>query len=321
MKKTVKTALALTGAGALAVAGLSEFLYESMLNVRFANKMVARFPIEDLKMMKVLLTTPLYVDGYAWYDELKLPDVTATSRDGKTVHGYILKNPQDTGKWLICAHGYRGDARAEAPYARHLYENGFSVVFVQMRAHEHDENRYCSMGYYDKDIILAWIDFLTRMDPDCRILLHGVSMGAATVMLATGEKLPGNVRCAVADCGYTSCWDIYCNQIRKIAKIPPEPILAAVNAVSRIRGNFDFKKCSPIKAVARSSTPTLFIQGTDDDMVPYTMSDELVAACTADKEQLVIPDAVHAGSAAKAPDLYFRTMDAFIAKYMEEQKA
>ena len=317
MKKSAKVALAVTGAGALAVAGLSEFLYESILNVKFANKMVARFHMEDQKMMDVLLHAPLYVDGYDWYDNLNLPDATTTARDGKTVHGYLLKNPKDTGKWLICAHGYRGDARAEAPYAKHLYEKGYSIVFVQMRAHEHDENRYCSMGYYEKDIILAWIDFLTHMETDCRILLHGVSMGAATVMLTTGESLPKNVRCAVADCGYTSCWDIYCDQIRKLAKIPPEPLLAAVNMVSRVRGNFDFKKCSPIEAVARSSTPTLFIQGTDDDMVPSAMSDKLVAACTAEKAQLVIPDAVHAGAAAKDPDLYFHTMDDFIGKYME----
>lgn len=317
MKKSAKVALAATGAGMLAAAGLSELLYESILNIKFANKMVARFHIEDQKMMDVLLHAPLYVDAYEWYDNLKLPDVTATSRDGKTVHGYILKNPHDTGKWLICAHGYRGDARAEAPYAKHLYEKGYSIVFVQMRAHEHDENRYCSMGYYEKDIILAWIDFLTRTEPDCRILLHGVSMGAATVMLTTGENLPGNVRCVVADCGYTSCWDIYSSQIKNVAKISPDPILAAVNAVSRIRGNFDFKKCSPKEAVARSSTPTLFIQGTDDDMVPYTMSDELVAACAAEKEQLVIPDAVHAGCAAKDAELYFGTMDAFAEKYME----
>lgn len=312
----MKTAAAAAAIGTFAALGAAEAVYESILNIKTANKVAAKFHLEDEKMMEVLLNAPLYVDGYRWFDEKNLKDVSLISDSGVKVHGYVLKNPDNTGKWAVCSHGYRGDARAEAPYAKHLFEQGYSIVFPQMRAHEHDENRYCSMGFHEKHIIIAWIQYLVRQEPGCRILLHGVSMGAASVMLATGEKLPENVKCAVADCGYSSCWDIFSYQIEKAAHIPAAPILTLLNAVSKRKGNFDFKQCSPKDAVAHSETPTLFIHGMADEFVPYAMSEEVFLACSAEKEKLDIPGAVHAAAAACDAERYFQTMDAFTAKYL-----
>lgn len=71
------------------------------------------------------------------------------------------------------------------------------------------------MGYYDRFIILDWIDYIVGLDPKAKILMHGVSMGSATTMLVTGEDLPSNVVAAVADCGYTNCWDEYASQMKR----------------------------------------------------------------------------------------------------------
>ena len=50
-------------------------------------------------------------------------------------------------------------------------------------------------------------------NPDAKIILHGISMGGATVMMCAGENLPSNVKGIVDDCGYTSVWDIFSDEL------------------------------------------------------------------------------------------------------------
>ena len=90
----------------------------------------------------------------------------------------------------------------------------------------------------------------------------------------------------------------------------------AANTVSKLRGNFDFKKCSPIKAVSHSKIPTLFIHGEEDTFVPYFMMDKLYNACTAEKEKLSIPGTAHADSCWTQPELYYSSIDKFVNKYI-----
>ena len=138
-------------------------------------------------------------------------------------------------------------------------------------------------------------------------------MGAVTIMLATGEALPSQVKAAVADCGFTSCWEQYANVIRLYAKLPPFPLLHAINATSMLRGNFDIRKNVPIDAVKRSVTPTVFLHGTADDFVPFEMMDRLYEACAAPKAKQAIEGAVHAQSVYTDPALYWKTVDEFLA--------
>ena len=316
MKKFAKNAVKAGIIGTAAVFGIAEIAYESILNVNFAGKVIETFHLEDKKMMDVLLNHPVFTDAYEWFDAIAFDDIAIVDDKGETAHGYILKQNEESKKWAISVHGYRGEPRAQAPYARHLYEQGYNIVFPHMRAHACDTHKYCSMGYYEKDIILAWINYLVNMFPDCEILLHGVSMGSAAVMMVTGEKLPENVKCAVADCGYSSCWDEYAYEMKNAFHLPVFPLLHATNLISKLRGNFDFKKADPKNAVARSKTPTLFIHGTGDEFVPYSMLDVVYNACTAEKERLDVPDAVHAAAVAFDPDGYYSKMDQFAAKYI-----
>ena len=209
-------------------------------------------------------------------------------------------------------HGYNASPESTGVFAEHYHKLGYNCICPSMRGWGNDENNYCTMGYHDKKLCMAWIDYIVDKDPDAQIVLHGYSMGAVTVMLATGEALPPQVKAAVSDCGFTSCWEQYANVIRLYAKLPAFPLLHAVNATSMLRGNFNIRKNLPIEAVRRSVTPTVFLHGTADDFVPFSMMDRLYDACAAPKAKQAIEGADHAHAVYTDPALYWKTVDNFL---------
>ena len=117
-------------------------------------------------------------------------------------------------------------------------------------------------------------------------------MGAATVMMASGENLPSNVVCVMADCGYSSSKKI----IQKVVKemhLPVNLVYPFIKLGARIFGGFNLEETSPVEAVARSKTPIVFIHGDNDDFVPYDMSVECFEACNAPKKLVTIEGAGH----------------------------
>ena len=176
---------------------------------------------------------------------------------------------------------------------------------------------YIGMGWPERRDVVRWCQQLIAEDPEAEIVLYGVSMGAATVMMASGEAdLPVQVRCVIEDCGYTSVWDEFSGQLKELFGLPPFPVLNAADLVCRIRAGYSITEASALRQVERSVTPTLFIHGEEDTFVPFWMLEELYQAASCEKEKLAVPGAAHAESAAVAPELYWPAVDAFLARHM-----
>ncbi len=321
MKKSTKKiigAAAGIGAGALA---LGEVFYQSILNIDFKRKTIDKtglFVNEEEE--RFYRENEIYQHGVKWFKEADIPDTVIRSRLGRNTHANIIYSDKITDRWAVVIHGYTGDPLSMSHYAWKYHEMGYNVLMPHMLGHANDPSKYCTMGYYDRYMILDWIEYIIDLNPDAKILMHGVSMGSATTMLVTGEPLPDNVVAAVADCGYTSCWDEYEVQIGEMFKLPTVPFLPLFNKISKLHKNFDFKECAPVKAVAKSKTPTLFIHGEDDEFVPYKMMEPLYNACTAEKEMLTVKGAVHANSVFVENELYWNTVTDFIEKYFDNKK-
>lgn len=243
-------------------------------------------------------------------------DVYIESDDGLKLRGYLGMNPSGSHKYAVLLHGYTGRGSEMAYFAQHYYDQGWNYLIMDFRAHGESEGKYIGMGWLDRLDILDWIDFTITQDPEAEIALHGVSMGGATVMMVTGEKLPRNVKVAVEDCGYTSVYDEFVNQLKDMFGLPPFPILTAASLVTDIRAGYSFKEASSVKQVAKSVTPTLFIHGEDDTFVDFSMLDVVYEAAACEKEKLIVPGAGHARSHTVAPELYWTTVDDFVARYM-----
>lgn len=316
MKKAVKGVAAVAGAASGALIGACGLIYEGVLSRRLIEF------ISENNIFGDGSTTGIYHNDEAnksnrWFVETAPSPAVIVDNDGEEYYAYIAKQKKFTHNWAVCVHGYSAGPKGVAQFGRHYFEKGYNVIFPCMRAHSLDKHQYCSMGYYDKNIVCKWLDKLVSEDPDAKIVIHGVSMGAATTMLVTGEDIPENVVCAVADCGYTNCYKEYEAQIGEMLHLPVFPFLPIINRISIIRGNFNFKKCSPIDAVSVSRTPTLFVHGEKDTFVPYSMMDELYNACISEKDKLSVPDATHAVSSLVHPEMYWEKVDEFEKKYFE----
>lgn len=235
---------------------------------------------------------------------------------GDVIHADTVRQDASTHKWAICCHGYTSRPSHYAQRGWELYKMGFHVLFPNLRGHGDSESRLASMGWHDRLDVMDWITYILTTDPAAQILLYGVSMGAATVMMATGEELPANVKCAVEDCGFTSVWDEFHVQMNKMANLPSFPFLNAARTVGKLRLKYDFKEASALNAVRRSKTPTLFIHGDKDEFVPFWMLHVLYDSAACEKEKVVIHGAEHAVSHEVDPELYWGSIKAFVDKYI-----
>ncbi len=226
-----------------------------------------------------------------------------------------IKQKEASDLWVIICHGYNNSPKGMEEYAKGFYEKGYNVLFPYMRAHAKSEQKMCTMGYYDRYDVAEWINYIVSDNPQAKIVLLGVSMGAATTLLVTGENLPDNVKCAVSDCAFTSCWEEFNIQIKELFNLPPV-VLYPTNTVNKLIAKWDFKDCSPIDAVKKSKTPTLFIHGEKDKFVPYPMMDKLYNACNAQKDKLSVPNSAHAVNLDTNPELYWKKVFEFTSKYI-----
>ena len=244
-------------------------------------------------------------------------DTYITSSDNLKLHAYEVKNENKTDKWAIVVHGYTSEGKLLSSKAKHLYNMGYNVLVPDLKSHGTSEGNYIGMGWHDRLDIIDWINYIVKNNPKSEIALHGTSMGSATVLMVSGEKLPSNVKAIVADCGYTSVYDEFSYQLKQLFNLPAFPIMNFSDVVTHIRAGYCLNDASAINQVKKSTTPILYIHGDKDDFVPYYMMDELYNATNSEKEKLTIEGGEHANSDLVNPKLYWSTVNSFLEKYIE----
>ncbi|MBQ3894978.1 MAG: alpha/beta hydrolase, partial [Clostridia bacterium] len=253
-------------------------------------------------------------NGYKWYDLTYKQKVTIQGRKGDTLHAMEFRNPSNSNNWAIVIHGWTNCKREMSSYAMEYYRRGYNVLIPDLHGHGDSESKYVSMGWLDRLDITDWTRSLVKENPKAKIVLHGVSMGAATTMMTTGEDLPENVVLAVEDCGFTSVYDIFEDQCIRTYHLPPKLVMPAAGLVNRVLNGFWFKDASAVEQLKKSKTPTLFIHGDKDDFVLFENLDKVYNACAAPKEKYVIHGAEHAVSSHWFHEEYWAVVDAWLAK-------
>lgn len=246
-------------------------------------------------------------------------DVLIQSRDRLKLHGYLCRQKETmntSSPWAILVHGYNDSGLWFGEEALAFYKQGYHLLLPDSRGHGKSQGAYVGMGWHDRLDIISWIRWITDRDPDAEIVLYGVSMGAATVMMAAGEALPSNVKAIVEDCGYTSAWDILKYQLKAQFHLPPFPALVCASLITRLKAGYGLKEANAISCVSRTNIPILFIHGTEDRFVPFEMSKRLYDACKGEKEYLAVEGAVHVKSALVGGRTYWNKVFQFIGKYL-----
>ena len=234
-----------------------------------------------------------------------------TAFDGLSLHGTYYEYAPGAPIELMF-HGYRGSAERDLPGGvQRCFACGRSALIVDQRCSGRSAGKTITFGIRERRDCLSWVDFMVRhFGPDVKIILTGISMGAATVVMAAGEALPANVIGILADCGYSSQRDIQKNVIRDMG-LPPDLSFPFVKLAARIFGGFDLEETTPMEALKKCRLPVIFFHGEADDFVPCHMSREMYDACPTRKCLCTIPGAGHGLSYAVDPDQYLQVLQEF----------
>lgn len=235
-------------------------------------------------------------------------NVEITSFDGLKLQGKFYEYAPGAPAEIMF-HGYRGNAERDmSGGVQRCFKVRRSALVVEQRCSRGSEGNVITFGINEHRDCLKWVDFLIGyLGKDCRIILTGISMGAATVMMAAGEKLPENVVGILADCGYSSAKEIMFDVMGKM-KLPPKLCYPFVKLGAKLFGRFDLDENAPVEAMKRCSLPVIFFHGEDDDFVPCDMSRKCFEACAGRKRLVTIPGAGHGLSYAVEPERYLKEL-------------
>ena len=249
-----------------------------------------------------------------WSEAIQQKQVEVKANDNITLRGTEYLNQEETNKWAIILHGYRSNPSSVLTIGEHFSEKGYNVLIPSMRACADSEGEYVGMGWLDKEDLKCWINLIIEENKNAEIILHGSSMGAATVLMASGDELPANVKKIIADSGYTSVWDIFASEAKARFNLPEFPVLNMFQIVANRKAKYDIKEASSLEQVKKSKTPILFIHGDKDDFVPEYMCEKLYDATNCKKEKLIIHGAGHTDGKYREPEKYYNTIFDWISR-------
>lgn len=270
-------------------------------------------------------------DMRPWVDSLRerqlLRDTTIRMDDGRRAHALFVRCDTARGRTAIVIHGYK-DQAIKFLYLGRMYQRdlGCNILLPDLSAHGSSDGDVIQMGWDDRLDVLRWISeaktLFSNGKDSVRMVIHGVSMGAATTMCVAGEPTPACVRCFVEDCGYTSVWDEFECELRDQFGLPAFPMLYMSSALTKLRYGWSFGEASPLRQVAKSRLPMLFIHGDADDYVPTWMVYPLFKAKVqpigkdgkVDKELWIAKGTQHALAFHDYPEEYSRRVREFVTR-------
>lgn len=255
--------------------------------------------------------------SFDWYTNEKNRTIwQIKSKDGLQLSAIYLPVTEKNQQTAILAHGYMGNAETMAEYAKMYHDWGYNVLVPDARGHGQSAGNYIGFGWHERKDYLQWINQVIAMNgQEEKITLFGISMGAATVMMVSGEDLPNNVVSIVEDCGYSSINDELAYQLKKMFHLPAFPLVPITSLITKIRSGYFFSEGNAVKQLAKNTRPILFIHGEADRFVPFSMLDKVYQATSAPKESWTVADARHALSFSIAEEEYREKLGTFLKKY------
>ena len=305
---------------------LVNFLVNAALVPSFMEKLEAFERITDESYAAQVQTSDIKVNRQlnlnetkAWLEYAECRKLSAETEDGYILVAEEFPADEDSHKWALVLHGYTGWKEEMYPFAYWYHEEGYHVVVPDLRCQGESEGDFIGMGWTDHYDCNLWIDYILQQDPEARIVLHGQSMGAATALMMTGENnVSEHIAAVISDCAYTDAYSMFGEKIKEWFYLPAFPLVDSACVVLKLRGGYNLKDASAINAVQKSSTPTLFIHGDKDAMIPVQMTKDLYEAASCPKEILIVEGAGHAQAQDKDPGTYYETIKAFLEENIKD---
>lgn len=315
MKKILKGTAVIAGGLAAAQAGAAAYLYHRTM--KRSNADVER----TMKMAGTDWNQYMELIGERKERLFARPheDVYKKSGDGLNLHAIYVPSDSKEEKIAICFHGYTGQAGSDfCGISDYYLRNGYSLLLVDQRAHGKSEGEYIGFGCLDRIDACSWIDWvIARCGEQVKIVLHGISMGAATVLMTSGLELPAQVKGVISDCAFTSPKEVFTHVLHSMYHMPAFPTMQITDWMNRKKAGYGLDECNAAREVRKAKVPVLLIHGDADTFVPCSMCDEIEKNCASETTKLIIRGAAHAESYYKDMEAYEDAMTVFLEGVMK----
>lgn len=258
-----------------------------------------------------------YEEGKAWCRQQDMQDCFVKSKDGLLLHAYYLpaENPK---RFVLLSHGYKGSGFGDFAYmAKFLHEHQCNLLFIDQRCCGESEGEYITFGAKEQHDVQKWGYYIAERNiHKLPIYLYGESMGAASVLMASGNLLPGEVKGIISDCAFSSMK----RQIQDMASNWFHLhwiglLLFRLDIFCALFAGFRMRDADTARALRKNKRPVLFFHGAEDTYVEPRNTKISYSLCRAPKELVIVPQARHLCSAYEAPELYREKVLAFFEKY------
>ena len=241
-------------------------------------------------------------------------DVEFQTSDGVTISGWLLPS-RAKGATIIYSHGLFRSRRELLDRAVELWRLGYGALLYDSRNHGESGQAKVSLGYFERLDAEAAARYLREISPQTHIIMFGISMGAATALLAAAET--PEVRAVISDSSFLSFQDTTTHHVKLFLKLPAFPLANEIRFMIEQRAGFDGSKLDALEAVKAIGTrPTMFITAQHDPRMPADIAQKLYDASAATKRELLIVDGpganIHGHAYQADPRLYVERVAAFL---------
>ena len=267
----------------------------------------------------------VYPKTKSWHDSLRtvnaLRDTFVMMGSGERHHAMYIPARERTNRTAVVVHGYTANA-VDVMYLGYMYHHdlGFNVLLPDLHAHGKSEGKVIQMGWKERADVQRWIAIADSLYRDsmgvASIVVHGVSMGAATTMAVSGDSTAASVKCFVEDCGYSSVWEQFKEQLEEQFGMPEFPLMYSASMLCKLVYGWSFGEASALKQVSKCRKPMLFIHGDKDKFVPTEMVYDLYEAKPEPKKLYIARGSAHAMSYRDHKKEYTARVKSFVEKYM-----
>lgn len=227
-----------------------------------------------LRKMGYEMLLPAVLESQKYIESHNCEELEILSFDGKKLRGILLPRENARGT-IILMHGWHSGRQLDFSSAVELYHSqGLNLIICDQRAHGHSGGLFTTFGVKESRDAESWVIYAGQLfGKEHPIFLGGISMGASTVMMASDIEFEENIRGIIADCGFTSPFEIMEHVIKsRVPHFPAKAFLNLLRGPVRLIAGFDIKGKNSVDCVKNSRLPILFVHGEDDSFVPCEMS-------------------------------------------------
>lgn len=252
---------------------------------------------EKIPARELEIRRQIQEDG-EWIEALPREEIEILSQDGLRLVGHYIRTQGAARRLVVLFHGWRGSWTDDfGSIGRWLREIGSDLLLVEQRAQGASEGKYMGFGVLERWDVAQWLRYLEQERHNVLpVYLGGVSMGAATVLMAAGDPMPDFVKGVLADCGFTSPYEMLYEVGRKSLHMLEHPSMDYVNLMVKSHAHFGIREYSTLDSVRKTRLPVFFVHGLADDFVPCHMTQQAYEACASRKELLLVEGAGHVRS-------------------------